>query len=294
VSPETLRRVRATADALGYVADPVARALAGGSGTRVVVAITGVSDEILDCAYLARVLSAGARWCTPEGLGVAVRRLPLDRPAPVLESLARDRTVGGVVLVNTTEDVLRAVPRSLRGRVVSVGVGSSAVPAFDVDTAAVTTAAVGHLVRSGRRRIAMVTGPPWLPCSRRPVRAYRAALEAAGLPVREVPGGFDRAAGEAGTERVLSRWPDTDAVLGACDDVALGVLDVLARHGRQVPGDVAVAGFDDVPAAEVTGLTTGTHPVERIATAAIRGALTRADAGETVFFPSDLVLRRSA
>jgi DNA-binding LacI/PurR family transcriptional regulator len=294
VSATTVHRVRAAAEALGYAADPVARALASGAGTRVVVAVTGTSEDVLDCAYLARVVTAGARVCAPEGLGIAVRRLPLRAPGAELAALARDRTVGGVVLVNTTREVLASLPRALRGRVVSIGVGDADVPAFDVDGAAAAGASVAHLVRSGRRRIAMVTGSPWLPCSERPVAAYRAAVAAAGLPVRIVPGGYDTAAGEAGAEAVLARWPDTDAVLASCDDVALGVLAVLGRHGRQVPGDVAVAGFDDAPLAEVTGLTTATHPVERIAAAAVRAALDRAAAEETLFFPSELVVRLSA
>ena len=67
-----------------------------------------------------------------------------------------------------------------------------------------------------------------------------------------------------------------------------------ARAGRRVPDDVAVVGFGDIPAAALTELTTATHPVEEIAAAAARGALSGADADGTVFFPSELVVRRSA
>jgi DNA-binding LacI/PurR family transcriptional regulator len=294
VSADALRRVRAAAEAMGYVADPIARALVSGAGTRVVVAVTGTSDTILDCAYTARVLMATARACAPEGLGATVRRLPLENPLPELESLARDRTVAGLVLVNTTEALLAGLPRRLRGRTVSIGTGSATVPSFDVEGAVAATTAVGHLLRSGRHRIAMITGPAWLPCARRPVAAFRAAAEAAGLPPRTVTGGFDRRAGVDGAEAVLARWPDTDAILASCDDVALGALDVLRRHGRQVPDDVAVVGFDDAPAAELAHLTTATHPVEQIAAAAARGALDAAVGDGTVFFPSELVVRQSA
>ncbi|WP_204263635.1 LacI family DNA-binding transcriptional regulator [Geodermatophilus normandii] len=80
VSAEAQRRVRAAADALGHVVDPVARALASGAGTRVVVAVTGTSDAIPDCDHTARVVAAGARVCGPEGLGIVLRRLPLRAP----------------------------------------------------------------------------------------------------------------------------------------------------------------------------------------------------------------------
>ena len=135
----------------------------------------------------------------------------------------------------------------------------------------------------------------WLPCTDRPVTAYRATMAAAGLPARVVAGGFDTASGRAGAAEVLRRWPDTDAVYGICDEVALGALQVLRASGRRVPGDVAVAGFDDIPAAEFSGpgLTTATHPVEDIAAAAARSVLVRAADGPTLF-ASDLVLRESA
>jgi DNA-binding LacI/PurR family transcriptional regulator len=189
--------------------------------------------------------------------------------------------------------VLEELPRGLAGRTVSIGVGSARVPAVDVDGAAAGRQRVEHLVRSGRRRIAMITGPSWLPCTQRPVAAYRAAAEAAGLPARVVPGGFRAVDGAMGAAAILARWPDTDAIVASCDDVAFGAMATLRGSGRSVPGDVAVAGFDDVPAAELTALTTTTHPVEDIATAAVRSLLRRTSDEERLF-PSELVVRASA
>src|SRR3954452_8371639 len=263
VSAETQRHVCAVADALGYVPDPVARALVRRQGTRVVVAVTSDSAD-LSGWYLSRLLAAGARVATPDALGIGVVPVRRADPARALDALARDRTVAGVVLVNTTPEMLAAVPRALHGRVVSIGIGDEVVPSFDVDNAGGGRRAAEHLIRSGRRRIAMITGPPWLPCSWRAVEAYRAAVEAAGLPVRIVPGGFEPAHGEAGTRTALAQWPDTDAVLAIGDDVALGVLKTLRRAGRRVPEDIAVAGFDDLPIAVAMGLTSGTHPVEDV------------------------------
>ena len=292
-SAEARRRVQEVAGRLGYVADPVARALVHGRGTRLVVAATATAPDALECAYLSRVVATTAAVCAGQGLGVALEWLPLGGPEARLDALARDRSVAGVVLVNTTRRVLASVPRGLHGRVVSIGAGSGGVPLVDVDTEAAATAIVGHLVAAGRRRIALLAGPTWLPCSERPVAAYRAAVAAAGLPARVVAGGFDTASGRAGAAEALRRWPDTDAVYGICDEVALGAVQVLRVAGRQVPGDVAVAGFDDIPAAESTGLTTATHPVERIAGAAARSLLVRAADGPTLF-GSDLVVRQSA
>jgi DNA-binding LacI/PurR family transcriptional regulator len=294
-SAEARRRVQEAAARLGYVADPVARALVNGGGTRMVVAVVGSTSAILTDPYLARVVSTAAGVADADGLGVSVQWLPLADPTPALDRLARDRSVGGVVLVNTTRPLLDALPRPLSGRTVSIGVGSPAVPAVDVDNGHGARLVVEHLLRTGRRRVALITGPPWLPCADRPVAAYRAAVRGAGLPERVLPGDFGAATGGVRTIEALTRWPDTDAVFALGDAAALGALGALRRSGRRVPDDVAVAGFDDIPAAEHSGpaLTTATHPVELIAAAAARSALRPTGDGQT-WFGSELVVRQSA
>jgi DNA-binding LacI/PurR family transcriptional regulator len=70
--------------------------------------------------------------------------------------------------------------------------------------------------------------------------------------------------------------------------------ELRARH-IDVPGDIAVAGFDDIPYAQFTQLTTATHPVEAIAEAATRAVLGGATSGAPdITFPSELVLRQTA
>jgi DNA-binding LacI/PurR family transcriptional regulator len=293
VTTPARERVRAVAARMGYAPDPLARALAAGTGTRLVVAVAGPTPAALDCHHAERVLGAAAAVGDRAGLGASLHWLPLDRPEE-LELLAADRSVHGVVLVNTTAALLAAVPRALRGRVVSIGIGSADVPAVDVDNAGAATAMVRHLVEGGRRRIAMITGPRWMPCAWRMVDAYRDAVQEAGLPVRIVHGGFDAADGRAGAREALRRWPDTDAIFAVCDATAIGAATALRHLGVRVPGDVAVAGFDDVPAAEWSALTTATHPVRSIATAAAGALLERTLREPRTWFPSELVLRESA
>lgn len=294
-SPDARDRVTTAVHRLGYVPNPAARALVRGAGVRLVVAVTGNSAEVLDDPYVHRVVGSAARVCTPAGVGVALYWLPLGDPT-CLDQLARDRSVCGVLLVNTTEELLDAVPLALRGRVVSIGVGSPTVPSFDVDNAAGAGEVLRHLYGTGRRRIAMVTGPQWLPCSRRPVEAYRALMRQAGLPERVLPGDFSAASGRAAAGEALRRWPDVDAIYAISDETALGVIAALRDEGVRVPGDVAVAGFDDIPLAAMTdpSLTTASHPVGRIATAAAEALLDGRPAAPVTLFPSALVARASA
>jgi DNA-binding LacI/PurR family transcriptional regulator len=155
---------------------------------------------------------------------------------------------------------------------------------------------LAHLHASGRRRIVVVTGSGWLPCTERTVAIYRELTRNAGMPARLLPGDFSAASGRKAALRALDRWPDTDAILAGSDAMALGALSALRARGVDVPGDVAVAGFDDIPFAALSApaLTTASHPVEGIATAATTAMLDRTPPPPVTMFPSEMVVRDSA
>lgn len=287
--------VHAAAERLGYAPNPVAKALVTGTGYRLVVLVCGITPAALDDPYVERFVSAAAGACAPHGVGVSLQWLPLHTPT-LLDQVAQDHSVLGVLLLNTTTPLLAAVPAALHGRIASIGVGSRQVPSFDVDNAGGASAVLRHLYATGRRRIAMVTGSNWMPCAQRPVAAYRAIMREAGLPARLVPGDFTAAGGRDAVPRVLRRWPDTDAIFALSDAMALGALGALRGRGVDVPGDVAVAGFDDIPFAALSApaLTTASHPVGEIAAAAVTAVLNQAATPPATAYPSELVRRESA
>jgi DNA-binding LacI/PurR family transcriptional regulator len=294
VSPDAVQRVVRAAQQLSYVANPAARALVTSSGTRVVIAVVAPKPDVAVDHYITRALAAAASVCAPERIGVGLELVTPGHFESVA-AWARDSTVQGVVLINTTEQLLAAIDRQLPGRVVSIGVGSRLVPSVDVDNSGAAFSSLRHLVRSGRRRIAIVTGPVWMPCTHRSIRAYHDVMREAGLKPRVVQGDFTSESGRAAAATVLRRWPDIDAIFAMCDASALGVLAELRARGISSPGDVAVAGFDDIPFAAFAGLTTATHPVEMIASAATRTVLeARLHRPDDLMFGSELVLRESA
>ena len=294
VSPAAVEQVTRAAVELGYVRNPAALALTTSSGTRVVIGVVSPRSQLVVDEYLCRVVATAARVCAAERIGVGLEAFALTGPDP-FDALARDPTVHGVLLINTTESVLNAVDHRFAGRVVSIGVGSSLVPAIDVDNYLGACAIMCRLVESGRRRIAMVTGPRWMPCLDRMTRAYTEVMSAGGLPKRTVVGGFSAESGQRATDAILRHWPDVDAIFAVCDATALGVIASLRARHIDVPGDVAVAGFDDTEFAQYAELTIATHPVEAIAEAATRAVLAaRATRPPDMYFPSQLVARRTA
>jgi DNA-binding LacI/PurR family transcriptional regulator len=293
VSGRARQAVLDAVERLGYVPHPGARSLASGQGERVVVAVGSPSSELLADPYVARVVAAASRTADTEGVGVALRWLGRD-PRAELERLARDPGVGGVLLVDYSADVLALVPSSLVPRVAAIGPADGRVPSYDVDAAAGIAALVEHVVTSGRRDVLMLSGPRWLPGTRRAVAAYAATMGDVGLPRRVVAADLTASAGAGAVRRARLRWPATDAVVAMSDLLAFGAVRALAEDGVRVPDDVAVTGFDDHPLARELGvaLTTATHPVEQIAAAATADLLGRRRDGRT--FPSVVVVRATA
>jgi DNA-binding LacI/PurR family transcriptional regulator len=170
---------------------------------------------------------------------------------------------------------------------------------IDVDNAGGARAATEYLVRSGRRRIAMITGPDDTIAGRERLRGYAEALLLAGLqPYATEPGDFTQAGGATAMRALLNAHPDLDAVVTANDNMAAGALPVLRDAGRTVPGDVAVVGFDDLPIAVHTSpsLTTVHQPVQALGREATRMLVELLDGGrpEPFILPTKVVVRESA
>ncbi|NKY41335.1 LacI family DNA-binding transcriptional regulator, partial [Cellulomonas septica] len=111
-------------------------------------------------------------------------------------------------------------------------------------------------------------------------------------------GDFSAESGARATERLLERHPDLDGVIAGSDNMAAGALRTLRAHGRSVPDDVAVVGFDDLPVARQTEppLTTVRQPIRRFG-AELAASLVQVIEGravEPVLLPTTLVVRESA
>ncbi len=135
-----------------------------------------------------------------------------------------------------------------------------------------------HLLELGHRRIAIITGPSWALCSRARLDGYRAALDAAGVPIDhqlirdgefEIAGGLTHAAS-------LLQLPDPPTAIFALNDgMAIGVYHAAHQAGLRIPQDLSVVGYDDYPLDQwlVPPLTTVRQPLSDMGTAAARMVL---------------------
>ena len=127
---------------------------------------------------------------------------------------------------------------------------------------------------------------------------YRNACLKAGLAWEDVPihrTTNDREIARRAAEQLLDLRPRPTAVIAATDEIAFGVMDVAAQRGIEIPGELSVVGFDDVPAAEPAGLTTVRQPGTEKGATAGRLLLESAqdDPAPCVLMDHRLVIRRT-
>ena len=168
-----------------------------------------------------------------------------------------------------------------------------------VDQFAGAAAATRHLLELGHATVWHIAGPDDWQESRQRVAGWRHALQAAGAEARTpLTGDWSARAGyELGKE--LMAEPGVTAVFVANDQMALGLLRVLHETGRDVPHEVSVVGFDDVPEAAyfTPPLTTVRQDFMEMGRRSLHlllseiGNGTRSTTRETV--PSELIVRAS-
>lgn len=169
-------------------------------------------------------------------------------------------------------DRLRPLP------LVCLGVELEGVSCSVVDNEAGAHAVVSHLVRfHGCRQIAFLGGYEGSVESQARYAGYERALLEAGLEVDPALlwfGDFERASGERAAERLLAvrQQHPVDAIACANDEMAIGVLRALEARGVEVPRQLAVVGFDDMPFARhaEAPLTTVRQPLEAQIRSAVR------------------------
>lgn len=252
VSPDTLARVRAAIDELGYVRNDAARSLRLGRSRAVGLVLSEATSPFFDELARAAGSALSEHGFVPL-VGNSVQ--DPDAEAELIRLFEAQRVQGILVspvgpLPPTLDDLAR---RGVAVVSVDVPVESARFCSVAVDDEKGARLVVDHLVAAGRRRIALVRGPADLPQVAARVRGARAAASRAGAALEEiVAGSYFGEAGVAAGGRILEMGAERpDAVFAVNDPLAMGVLAALVDGGVRVPDDIAVVGYDDVPLASL-------------------------------------------
>ncbi|WP_298818831.1 LacI family DNA-binding transcriptional regulator [Chloroflexus sp.] len=213
----------------------------------------------------------------------------------------------GAIVASAVEDEFllqwltrETIPVVVVGRITS----HTSIPYVDVDNRYGAQKMIEHLLEQGYRRIATITGPMNIVAGRDRFAGYCDALTAAGLPVVHelvIEGNFSEQSGYNAMRTLLQCDPLPDAVFAASDMMALGALKAARAAGLDVPTDLALTGFDDIPlaAAMTPPLTTVRQPIGELGQSAARLLLDWISSAATqpavqqVVLPTELIVRDS-
>ena len=299
-SKATVAKVRAAADQLGYRPNPLARAMITGR-TRII----GLVVAYLDNQFYPMALERLSRALQERGYHVLV--FMAENSTAKVQEVTQDLIdyrVDGIVTASV------AMTNDLTARLVALGIpvvnfnrGQDDARLTDVtsDNIAGGRRATEFLIAGGHRRIAHIMGWQGASTGRDRAEGFRQAMAAAGLePVAMVDGMYNRDTAAAVARDLCQGEGRPDAIFVGNDHMAFAVMDALRSDlGLQVPGDVSVVGYDDVPMAAwpAYALTTIRQPVNRMVAATVDALLGQIEGDATpqkLRIDGPLMVRRSA
>jgi LacI family transcriptional regulator len=306
VAAETRQRVLDAIEQLGYVPHHAARSLRG----QRTFTIAGVIPDITNPFYPAFergvqdvAEAAGFDLVTWNTDGVGEKERKAIRAA-------REGRVAGLIVTpfHLEPDDLLPLAEDGIAVVVNGEVSFDATPAgidmIFVDNPAAAAAAVNYLIARGHARIGMIAGEEGTPPREGRVRGYVEALRANALPLDPVlirHGDFAEAGGYHAAGELLKLPDRPTAVFAANDLMAMGAMIRFREEGIRVPEEIAIVGYDDIPAARLVHppLTTFAQyperPGRRAAVMVAERLEGRAPAtGRREALPYDLIVRESA
>lgn len=322
VAASTRERVLRAVDDLDYVLNGPASSLAAATSDLVGILVNDIADPFFGIMASAAQSEIGGQEGTGRGGGEKLAVVcntggSPERELTYLTLLQRQRAAAVVLTGGATENPAHAAAVSAK-LVRLADAGTRVVlcgrPPLPGSESVVTTLAFDnrgggqrlteHLLSLGHRRIGYVAGPVERTTTRHRLEGHRAALARAGTTEGgddqdrlTVHGPYDRSSGYSATLELLRREPRLTAIVAANDTVALGACAALREQGLRIPGDVSVAGFDDLPFSVdvVPALTTVRLPLNEAGARAGRLAMGTepAPAGGIATVRGELMVRGS-
>jgi len=271
VSPETSSRILAVMRELRYTPHGAAQSLVTRRTQTIGVLLPDMHGEFF--SELIRGIDAAARIQSLHLLLSSSHGDLSDTSAAL--KMMRGRVDGLLIMspTATAQFYAEQLPESLPAVLINAPAGDTPHASVAIDNFGGAVQMVRHLHRSGRKRIAFVSGPNNNHDATERLRGFREALEALepGYQPLVMHGDFNEGSGFRAGQQVVALAERPDAVFAANDMMAIGCLLALAEAGLRVPEDVAVVGYDNIPTARFVrpALTTVSVPIADLGTVAL-------------------------
>lgn len=279
VREETRELVLEAIRRTGYTPNTIARSLVTASTNTIGLVLSATMNP-----YFGELVQAIDASLGPKGYSLLLSDSH-DDPAGQLSSLRGllQRRVDGMIVAPAADPTGEAMAQLAAAPVPTVLVDRLASADFDqvgAENVNATAALVGHLVEAGHRRIAFVAGLAGLITTEERLAGYRLGLERAQLPYDRklvVYGRSDALPAHDGVLSLLRSRRRPTAVVVGNNHMTIGTVQALREAGLRVPGDIALAVYDDFEWADFfhPRLTAMAQPVEEIGRTAVELLLRR-------------------
>lgn len=244
VDDATRQRVLDAMHRVGYRPNSAARALRNGQFHSL-----GVIMSTLATVGNSRTLNAIASAAVPRGYSITLMPVGHTTQGEVTGAFSRlnEQLVDGVVVLIDEHELDHSeiqLPHGLPVVVIDSNPRSD-YPMVDTDQAQGAELATTHLLDLGHRTVHHLAGPRHSYAAEHREKSWRATLARHGRQVPEPLSGDWSAESGHTLGTTLARNPSVTAIFAANDQMALGLLRALHEHGRRVPHDISVVGFDD-------------------------------------------------
>jgi LacI family transcriptional regulator len=302
VKEETRKKVQAIINSYNFQPNLAARGLATGRTNVIGVVIPASVSVIFTDPYFPLLLQGVSAVCNTREYSVMLWLAEPEYERRMISRILHNGLVDGVVIASIpmndpmVESMIESrMPFVLVGRHPTVDVNF-----LDVDNLKASQKATKHLVNLGYKRIATITGPQNQVSGYDRYQGYLNALQESGIPIKPelvAEGNYTEESGYSTMQQLIKYKPD--AVFAASDMMAFGAMQALKEANLQIPEDVALVGFDDLPAASKTvpPLTTIRQPVFQMGSKAAEFLINLIDNGTNstheVIMGTELIVRES-
>ncbi|MBA8817252.1 LacI family transcriptional regulator [Microbacterium halimionae] len=294
-------RVEAAALRLGYTANLSAQATARGTSAVVALLVADIADP-----YFGQLAAGVARGADEAGLivTISITERSLERELRLVRALRGQRPRALILAASRSDDSsapeLQAELDALAaagGRIVALGPGAGEVRSVLVDNRSGARALGAALAARGYRRAIVLAADEGVRTSDERIAGFDAGFTSGGGSIDRIyRDGFTREGGHALMQQALRDGVEPGTlVFGVSDVVAIGGLVAIREAGRTVGDDIAVAGFDDIPASRdlTPALTTVHVPLEDVGYEALRAAVDNDWHPDAVVTQLDVRMRES-
>jgi len=274
VNEGTRKRIVTIADDMGYQPNLIARQLRD-RRTNTIGIIAPMNIESAEDDFFNILIKGIAHTASLHRYDLLISaQLPSHDEMDAYRRIAGGNRVDGLIVARTYRDDPRIaylssnnIPFVVSGR--SAPGETSDFHYIDVDSQTGLRLAVEHFVDYGHQHIGLILPPAHLAFTAYRLKGYQDGLDGAGLPFREeyvTYGDLHRESGQQQAEALIQAHPELTAIIACNDLMALGAMRGVRNCGLRVGEDIAICGFDDIPAAQhvTPTLTTIYQPIFEI------------------------------